>query len=525
MIYRANYRKGHLVSQNPIEILSKYGAAGSSNVPAQCFPFHSEKNKNCYLCTRVFLDGRPYYYPDVKRAIDDGKITNSYSRQLGLSRYLDDKLPHAVGQEPIVGFPILIHGLVAGVFVAWNYRSGLPESGESQRDKLDGRDIELLRRASHLMANYFKWKDEEEAGSPNEVALAPAPVIAPSHADAQDGKSRVSIRTVNRILDCITQPKIEELSDEMKDLNAVGRYYRDTIGPKLFDFLTLVKEYDSRFSEAMWKRGERQPTDWVSPTRCRCWVRTERLSGKREDEQPIFILAFQLELSTDETNRATQNWKNVYMLPNGKGHAGIATRPFASPQTNSVRGVEKLKQPMACAAKSTNEKTHGEPTNVRKVSINCFDGRDWKVEEVDAAIFSDDRHLSFLLSHISTYPYSFQQRPRTIGFDMMAEILEKDTNLPWFVAPLIVGSETQWQEEGRPQAKGASSHVNLDAEKQLVGYLTFDRKIQPDPGLKPDRIEIKDNWARFQNDLLHQMALFGACLAHQKCFENLVGQG
>jgi hypothetical protein len=39
---------------------------------------------------------------------------------------------------------------------------------------------------------------------------------------------------------------------------------------------------------------------------------------------------------------------------------------------------------------------------------------------------------------------------------------------------------------------------------------------------KDNRIEVMDDWAKFQNDMLHEMSLFTACLAQQPCLRNLV---
>jgi hypothetical protein len=35
-------------------------------------------------------------------------------------------------------------------------------------------------------------------------------------------------------------------------------------------------------------------------------------------------------------------------------------------------------------------------------------------------------------------------------------------------------------------------------------------------------VEVLDEWAAFQNDLIHQMDLFAACLAQRDCFRSLL---
>jgi hypothetical protein len=58
----------------------------------------------------------------------------------------------------------------------------------------------------------------------------------------------------------------------------------------------------------------------------------------------------------------------------------------------------------------------------------------------------------------------------------------------------------------------------------LAGYLTFDNgwhDIKKAPENKP-RTEMSEQWASFQNDLIHRTDLFAACLAQKECFTSLL---
>ena len=140
----------------------------------------------------------------------------------------------------------------------------------------------------------------------------------------------------------------------------------------------------------------------------------------------------------------------------------------------------------------------------------------------ESLIFDDNPHLSFLLSRVSAYPYAFQQRPRVIGRDVMSEVLEKDPSLPWLVSPLIVNSASDWSDTG-------SSSSPAISDDRLAGYLTFDNgwhdinkpSVADNLGGQPE-VEASDQWVGFQNDLIHQAALFGSCLAQNECFKSLV---
>ena len=110
----------------------------------------------------------------------------------------------------------------------------------------------------------------------------------------------------------------------------------------------------------------------------------------------------------------------------------------------------------------------------------------------------------------------------------MSHVFQKDPNLPWFVVPLIVGAKEHWKdsatagrESGKVQTILSGKHTTPKAERNLVGYLTFDSPGKntvprpPNKAAEADKdsewAEADHDWTRFQNDLLNQMSLLGAC--------------
>jgi GAF domain-containing protein len=120
LVYQADYIEGRLVAQCPIGTILPKKAAVVVERPS--FSFHDPGKKNSSLVTRVFIDGRPYGYSNIDRAIQQGKVTDQYVSQLGL-------------QGPVIGFPVLIRGHIAGVVVVGH-------RGKKRAD-IDGRDIVL----------------------------------------------------------------------------------------------------------------------------------------------------------------------------------------------------------------------------------------------------------------------------------------------------------------------------------------------------------------------------------------------
>lgn len=559
VVYRAHFRKGELQTQDPMKTVLKGRQLPKNSSPIKplCFPFHTRKDKNKYMATRVFLDGRPYYYPSAAHAIAESKITNPDAVALGLSCHLDENgrarkedLPKDIA-EPIIGFPVLIQGHAAGSIVAWHYRE--PEACKNGVDprqyELDGRDIELFRRVAHLMTNDFRWR---ERTLPKNDGVS---------AEGADGESKklVRISKVEGVLNCITRTTAE-LSGNVDELNDVGIHYREQVGAAVLEFLTAIGEQEREFRALMRAKHCEPPEDWVSPTRCRCWIRSKAVTKKSRgsstspDMKPTFALAFQLTLRTEPSSGSEkeqpatvqQMWKNRFSVKSktGRKKTWIAMQPLES----SLQGDLEKGDPSADDPRKGDQGKNIDESPMQagqrlsragKIQINGLDGIGTgpKPAEIDVEILDGDPHLSFLLSRIGAYPYAFQQKPQLIGPDVMAEILNKDPSLPWYVAPMIVGWKDQWKDDGAAEEAAGGKNLEYEVEGHFVGYLNFDSepqvaarireqaKEQRAKGKQPRSLEMKEDWAKFQNDLLHQMALFGACLAHHPCLQQLVVEG
>lgn len=471
LVYQANYIKGRLIAQNLNNTVLQ--GLETKRIKAPDFDFHDEANKNRYLATRVFLNGRAYAYPDAEEAIDAGKLTVEHQDELGLTGH-------------VIGFPVLVSGHIAGVITAWDRGP--------DKVQLDGRDIELFRRAFHLMANSFDLPALATTDGPLTAAD-----LHPSEANAG-----VAIHKVNRIIDCISTPAPRTQETTAALLNEVGIHFHKAVGNTLSEFLAELNRQDWDFVQRMGETAPEavKPTSWITPKRARCWIRIK----SSEDDEPRFLLALQVSLDPDDPP------KNTYSHESGT--YGIAMQPFLRREPGREKQARRIKpEPQQIYSDL--------PGNARtaKVHINGFD-------PVESLIYDDNPHLSFLLSRISAYPFSFQQRPNIVGNDVMSEVLEKDPNLPWLVAPLIVGSEHRWRETGPPPEQDTGADAMPVSEKCLAAYVTFDngRYRKGEPGAASDHPQIAGKWADFRNDVLHQIALFGACLACNPAFSSLVSE-
>jgi len=464
LIYYADYRSGFLISQNPIVTIFANQPARQIDTPK--FSFQDESSRNKSLAARVYYDRHPSAFPDADAAVKQGKLpADSYPKQLEI-------------HGPLIGFPVSIHGHVSGVVVSWLRRA--PQDA----CELDGRDIELFRRASHVMANCFQFEREK------------GPV--------GDEQRFASVESVEKVLDTLAVPPQPpascdaELSEPL--LDKVGQFYRSAVGGAMVSFTELLREREEQFSRKMadWYKNCPRPTFWIAPRRCRCWIRC----GDAPNGKPRFLLALQAQIDR------TPTFRNLVTpsTPDIREPIGVTMQPFRRIPKGEHRGAHRG--------------AAGDATAQRKefIEVNLEGG----MYRAESLIFDDNPHLSFLLSRVSAYPYAFQQRPRVIGRDVMSEVLEKDPSLPWLVSPLIVNSASDWSDTG-------SSSSPAISDDRLAGYLTFDNGWHDinKPSVadlldgQPE-VEASDQWVGFQNDLIHQAALFGSCLAQNECFKSLV---
>jgi len=326
LVYHADYLSGELRSQDPNGTVIPPGVGEPVGPPR--FSFQSPSEKGNSLATRVYFEKRPFAYSDAEQAERQGKLPkDSYPKHLGI-------------RGPLIGFPVSIHGHVSGVVTSWLRGSGRPE--------LDGRDIELFRRAAHVMANCFRFEGERG-----------------SFASKQRFES---VEIVNDILDCVSQPEALPALEQDAPLNGVGRFYFQEIGSALTSFLRLLNRRDEEFSRNMneWYGNRPKPTLWISPRRCRCWIRC----GTNTDGSPRFLLALQVAID------GGCNYKNQVK----RQRFGVVMQPF-----RRVIGREAQRGQRISPKKQPIEK---ETLHVRIKN---------DVHTIRSMVFDNNPHLSFLL--------------------------------------------------------------------------------------------------------------------------------
>jgi hypothetical protein len=303
---------------------------------------------------------------------------------------------------------------------------------------------------------------------------------------------------VDGVLNSLDAPLAPGAADNGDLLDAFGRYYRAEIGGAVAAFLQLLREREEEFATKMATyRNSNRPTLWVSPRRCRCWVRTTAADG-----EPRFVLALQVAID------GTPEFKN--QVVHHSQHVGVAMQPFR-------RALESELE----MDRSAHSKEAGPPQDILKETVEIrVSGKTYNMPSL---VFDGNPYMSFLLSRVSAYPFAFLQKPGLFIRDIMSDVLDKDPALPWFVCPLIVNQASDWSESFSPDSTTLS-------DLRLAGYLTFDRGSHQGDKSKATEarprgkefIEVQDEWAAFQNDLIHQMDLFAACLAQRDCFRSLL---
>jgi hypothetical protein len=463
LIYKADYETGELRSQDPNRTIFGHQSCtrDTSGCESPRFYYDNAGGAQKSIVARVFADGRPRFYTNVAEAVRRGEVTDKYSAALQLA-------------GPLIAFPVIIRGHIAGVIVAW-FLNG--EGGD-----LDGRDVELFRRAAHLIAN-----------APRTPTGALTSFQPPFSAGKQEPRDTHGLMTVNRIkgiLTCLEHRSNDIGASGSRMLNDLGVHFRSAVGNPVRDFLSVLKQHEKEFPSRSTK-----PAEWISPLRCRCWVRAQPgASGK-----PRFVLALQISLGADDPDRNLRP-----RTPGSQEYHGIAMEPLTRPGIDA-----RIRTDLRRAERIAANPAHPYQDDV------CVQG----FEKFSALVFDDNVHFSFLLSRVSAYRFSFQQRPGIHGEDVMAAPLEKDPDLPWYVAPLIVPDLYEWNED-------AAAGPTRPIQDRLAGYLTFDsgrwnreqtlrREEQP-------KIVLTQEWAELQNNMLHEIELFSACLVQHECFKKVL---
>jgi hypothetical protein len=473
LVYQVDYRKGVLRAQNPKTTVLK---GSETNCDTPTFALGDDKA----LAVQVFSRGQPMIFSDAVRAIREGAFTGDFANKLGIG-------------GAIAGLPVRIHGHIAGVVITW-YCNGQP-------GYLDGRDVELFRRTAHLIANLGnRGEDTLVAGDelgPNVLRRFPSAELAQKIAGIFAGRRR------NR------QQRVSSDCDEY--LDTLGRRWQAELSELIWGILDVLQKEEEKFRRGLsvrYQDGE-PPKSWISPRRCRCWVRMKTVGDLHP---PRFIAALQVSHSAEHPD------KNLFEIRNVRPDVPEKVAVCSEPSPRFVNSVPLERNPRAGKARIAG-RTLPRPERIR------FNVRG---VESEAYLFKENPHQSFLLSRIRADRFSRVQRPNVLGPDILADVLGKDRKRPWFIAPVVLGNESEWvQSEICPSTE---SHVLqtavLSQEQRLVAYLTVD---DGPPFAEPDMDEFSeerlgDEWASFQEDILHILDVFTACLAEHEGFRQLISE-
>ena len=357
LIYKADYIEGNLTAQDP-----KDTVLPGSHCRTPQFRFGQQPS----LVASVFSRGEPAVFFSTKKAIEAGRISDEFDDELEIS-------------GAVAAFPVLIHGYIAGVVALWRMR------GEDSC--LDGRDVELSRRASHLIANGRN---------------APPGLHQPSFLNFQRAFAIVSLFD--------PQDKSVLQPSPSPYLDPTGAKWQATLSRLLKNFLKLLDEEERRFAKQA--KQSRLPKDWISPRRCRCWVKS---NGLASEETPRFMLALEVSLGDDPD-------RNLYDVEGFPEPVAIASEPFP-----------RFEGP--CPPP--------EPVEVRMLECESSS---------QALLYRGNPHQRFLLSRIRADRFARLQRPKVLGPDILATVLGKGVDRPWYIAPVVLGDRLEWVQDFRQVA-------------------------------------------------------------------------
>ncbi len=434
LVYQAEYMFGKLIPQG-----SQLTSGGYTGTPPD-FNFGERPS----LVASVFSAGKPETYFSAKDGIDAGKISKRFDPDLDLS-------------GAVVAFPVLILGQIAGVVSIWRKHG--------QNGCLDGRFVELARRAFHLIANPGAHSRErsEESFVNLEVALDVVNLF---------GKSSVEARP----------------AEDKALLDELGAEWRRAIGPSLRGLLNVLDEQNQRYLAEI---GVPIPENWICPKRCRCWI---KVHDKAAGKTPRYLLALQVSLD-DESDR------NLFQITEVKPPVAIASEPYPKFEENSQPAKTSRARPRPEQIKASIKETG--PIS-------------------EPLLYRENPHQSFLLSRIRADRFARVQRPVVLGEDILAAVLKKRSDRPWYVAPVYLADPHEWSQDSFQSRTEARTRT---PEDRLVAYLTFDEgegkaSCDADASNEPDpsRSGLTGRWAMAQKTILHTLDFFSACLA-EHCLE------
>jgi GAF domain-containing protein len=465
----------------------------------------------------VFRERSGIICRDAQQAIENGLIAKRYADQLELS-------------GPLIGFPIYIQGYTAGVLFCWR-RKG--ESGH-----LDWRDMEMFRRASHLIAN----------ASGKDFMLKPLrdPTRSSGDLGSQDeGEKKRRVHLSEQHIEgaketiqfCVSDPVVKELSTVEGETNLALYAAWQRLAPQIASLLALL-----------WIRYGAYEKDWMVPTRARLWVARRKIEdGKSGDDKSkasnpsplVFGMVMEISLEKKSLEAAREKFLGN-KWPNGDDAAHQGFWALCA-QGATIRNLPlSEKEPL-------NEKvptfliSEPEPSQAKKngamaegISVNDFIPGDMspisKEEEFNInKLPVRDRDLSFLLSRQSADLFTRFQKPGPEG-DALAWLKGGYENTPIYAAPIIMVRDQKESQLNQPAGKldllVLEKKLPRTQLREPIGILALDvlvaktkskgEKIHKELELPTDESHIT-----LQRELLHTVDLITACLAETAEFRNI----
>lgn len=491
LIFHANYIEGSLTAQEQIK---------PQEWAVREFGFDERPS----LTSWVFRKRLGAYCSDAQVAMEDGLVSDKYKGYLGLS-------------GPLISFPIYVQGCPAGVLFCW--------CRDGKKGDLDWQDMELLQRASHLIAN---------AGS-RDFALKPMyDVLLDEDKDesTKESKRRAALAK-QRILGtqevielCITEPTLVQKKALQKE---------NSNGP-LFDAWVEVAQQVASLLELLWIRYGQFENDWLVPTRARLWV----VDGSKHNTfaLPLFGLVMEVSLKAKEDlSKARDLFLKKHESP--RRHNGPETQAtiyddFRNHWNECAKGVEvrvsNLFGEKSIFLTAQPEPLHGQKEGNAKEKAQRADVKKRDSEGAGAISLDDfspeainqkapykcfkDPDMSFMLSRQWADRFARLQLPATKESDF-SNLLGRDPGAPIYAAPILMMVPPQMKEV-----------VVFEEELQRnpIGLLALDSTFEPsDSAEDPKTYEPpkEDSHITLQNELLHTVDLFAACLAAMPQFRNI----
>lgn len=504
LVFHADYIDGMLRAKTKIPESDKPEETKKREVEVE-FKFDTQPS----FAATVFRERSGAYCPDAGRALREGAIAKTYVEELDIA-------------GPLLGFPIYVHGYAAGVVACW-HRNGTD-------GYIDWRDMELFRRAAHLIANAstkdsllkpVKWHAE-----PREKQETPEKLPNEDHKLSSEDQKRVNLARehmsgADQILDWFDPPERPSGGPPVK---------KDGISDEnLYNaWLNPVRQIASLL-ELLWIRYGKHANNWLVPTRARLWIACQANDGKPQKDGKalqLYGLAAQITFNKEALDRASKEF-----LQSNNADAGASWARFqqevAPIVSNLFKNTKKETEPTFLIAGPNPTVSEGlslqdfMPLNHEKDSNNAGDAEPRKEVVLEP-------NMAFLLS-----------RWWADGFARL-QSLEADENplADWFeydgggqeessknkdqaankkpviyATPIIRVLNEPHCENKKPVI--LEKEISRFGRQEVAGILVLDSLGLTDDARKSPTNE---RHITLQNELLHTVDLFTACLAETREF-------